>query len=591
MNVTLNIPVETGPDRAGTMARRASDADGEGSNFGKLFEQVGQAEAADQGSQSEPLSGAESNSDDPDVAPRRARKHHDDDRNGQDATPEVIQEEAGVADAPSSPPAAVLLAVAAPAGEVRATGPDASAGRANHRESGQTARANEHVVAVRRFLSGESGQSVKRTAGSGSSAQNAHESLLGETGQGDPAAASSEPAVVAAQPGSAQVRYWARRDSIASFAAPVDGIRQPQTDSSPKTPRAERRTPPTQAASEPINIQVASYERYMAPAGGLKAAIPTDGSVTSDNTPAAAQEVEEALQVQAGSPETTRAPRSGQGWQPLSPVDRAPTPETAAKEPSDRRIATHEDRTAAPELVEQSRQDQADGQESGARGQAFPVIPGHAEEKRSAAIGVSTSGGTAPTGASKPETSPAGPLTAGVASSIVSALGSARAAATQAAPARLDTTNDVTAASPVRSISLNLDMRESGQVDLRISLKGNAVSIKVKAERPETADALQRDEASLRDLLHRAGYEAQQVQIDRRDAAAPRPGDAPASSQQAGGAGTNAFSEHAAGEGNASSSEQRPQGRPDADAFVLQDTDNQDAPRQDRYRSPDRLYV
>ncbi len=99
---------------------------------------------------------------------------------------------------------------------------------------------------------------------------------------------------------------------------------------------------------------------------------------------------------------------------------------------------------------------------------------------------------------------------------------------------------------PVRTIALNLDMREYGQIDLRISLNGNTVNVHLKADRQETADALARDDASLRDALHHAGYEAGQVQVDKRDAGGPRLGDAAASGQQSGGAGTGASSGHMA---------------------------------------------
>ena len=575
MNVTLNMPVDTGVERAGTTGPRANDADAEAGNFGKLFEQVGQATGVDQGPQSGPTSGPEGDPDDPDVATRRTRKHHDGDRSAGGATSEVTPEEVG-ADTPSGAPIPLPPTAATPAAEVGATGLDASAGQANH-----TDRANDHVVAVRRFLSGECDESINDAAVGASTAWDGHE----PTSQAGPAAASSEPAVAEAQPGSPQVRYWTRSDSIAAFAA-----RQPQTDSPLNGLQGEHRPPSSQAAREPIDVQVTAYERHMAPAGELRASIRTDGAVADENAPVTAQEVEDALQVEAGSTETVRAPRSGQGWRTLSLADRAQS--RAGNEPSDRRIAAHDDdRTAVPGLVEQSQQGQASDRESRARGQGLPVNLSHGEERRQAATGVSTAGGVSFTAASVPETTPASPLTAGVASGIANALGSARTAENQAVPARLDTTNDVTAAAPVRSIALNLDMREYGLVDLRISLKGNAVSVRVKADRPETADALQRDEASLRDLLHRAGYEAQQVQIERRDAAALRPGDAAASGQQAGGTGTNAFSGHAAGEESASSREQRPQAQRGADPFVLQDTDHLDAPRQDRYRGPDRLYV
>ena len=108
----------------------------------------------------------------------------------------------------------------------------------------------------------------------------------------------------------------------------------------------------------------------------------------------------------------------------------------------------------------------------------------------------------------------------------------------------------------------------------------------------ETADALARDDASLREVLHRAGYEAGQVQVDKRDAAGPRLGDAAASGQQqAGGAGSGASSGQMAGDQRAATPHQRPQAQRGGDAFALHEQDTQDVPRQDRYRDPDRLYV
>ena len=143
----------------------------------------------------------------------------------------------------------------------------------------------------------------------------------------------------------------------------------------------------------------------------------------------------------------------------------------------------------------------------------------------------------------------------------------------------------------VQSIALALDAREHGQIDVHITLKGNALAVRLKAERRETADALARDEATLREVLHRAGYDAQQIHIDKRDTAASRSGDGPANGgQQPTGSGTGASSGQSAGDQRAQTPDQRSQLRP-SDGFALPDQETQDAPRQDRYRGADRLYV
>ncbi len=239
--------------------------------------------------------------------------------------------------------------------------------------------------------------------------------------------------------------------------------------------------------------------------------------------------------------------------------------------------------------------DSSEGQDSGATDPVVSTTPEQATEKKQG-IG---SAARAPANVSMPATpapaATASPLVAGVASGITGALGAPRDAATApSASQRIDPAAAMAATDPVRTIALNLDMREYGMVDLRISLKGNAVSIQIKAERAETAEALTRGDASLRDLLHRAGYEAQQIQVDRRDATQTRLGDASASGQQqqqAGGTGTGGFSGHAAGDQRAATPGQRTGAERADAAFALQDQDTHDAPRQDRYRGPDRLYV
>jgi flagellar hook-length control protein FliK len=229
----------------------------------------------------------------------------------------------------------------------------------------------------------------------------------------------------------------------------------------------------------------------------------------------------------------------------------------------------------------------SEGRQGRTMGPAVSMMAKHTEQKQPAVAGGSPAGSNPAVGASAP--APVSSLTAGVAQGIAGALDSARAAATTA---RFDSATDGAPPEAVRTIALNLDMREYGQVDLRISLRGSTVSVHLKAERQETADALARDDSSLRQALHRAGYEAGQVQVDKRDAAGPRLGDAAASGQQqAGGAGSGASSGQMAGDQRAATPDQRPQAQRGGDAFALHEQDTQDVPRQDRYRDPDRLYV
>jgi chemotaxis protein MotD len=227
----------------------------------------------------------------------------------------------------------------------------------------------------------------------------------------------------------------------------------------------------------------------------------------------------------------------------------------------------------------------SEGRQGRTMGPAVSTVAKHGEQKQPAVAGGSPAGSNPAVGAS----APVSPLAAGVAQGIAGALNSARAAAPTA---RFDSATDGAPPEAVRTIALNLDMREYGQIDLRISLKGSTVSVHLKADRKETADALARDDSSLREALHRAGYEAGQVQVDKRDAAGPRLGDAAASGQQqAGGAGSGASSGQMAGDQRAATPHQHPQAQRGGDAFALHEQDTQDVPRQDRYRDPDRLYV
>ncbi len=412
-------------------------------------------------------------------------------------------------------------------------------------------------------------------------------------------ATSPKPAAVNAQSDLGQARGSVRSNSVVAFAQPADGDSKVQSDGSPDASQADRWTPPSRGADQPVTMRVTGYERHLAPLaspvvpGGTPAAAAAtgEGGSAGNATPPVASESagNGVRQVAAGMMETPRALRKGHDGQTDPSEHRGESPATA-KAPAERRIAAENDPISAPDSIRRSGYDRPQGQQDRMMGPSASAQPTQLGEKRQVAVGPANTGSPA-TAATASAAATAVPLTAGVASAVVGALAATPAAAPLAAPQRLDGTGTVAAAEPVRTITLNLDMQEHGQVDLRISLKGNVINLHVKADRAETADALARDDATLRAVLHRAGYEAQQVQIDKRDGTQARLGDAASSGQQqpAGGAGSGASSGHAAGDQRAPQPQQRSQ--PQRDAFVLPDQDTHDAPRQDRYRGPDRLYV
>ena len=484
-----------------------------------------------------------------------------------------------------------------------AAAPPVAVARAESDTGDGEAKRADDGVAVRPVLTGKSVRPARGTAGNGThTARSDGREAQMDTRQKENAAAvsaaSPKPAAATAQAGSGQVRDWVRSDSVMIFAPPAIGEGKAPVDGSPDAPQADRGTPPSRGADQPIGVRVAAYERHLAPLaaplppGGTPTAMPSDGGSDGTAAPAAAPEIEGdgVRQVAAGSMEMPRAPRREQDWQTDPIANRGQSPATA-KAPAERRIAAENDPIGAPDSARRSGYDRPEGLRDRPTGPLASAPPAQLGEKRPVAVGLANT--SSPASAAPVSTAaPAAPLTAGVASGIVSALAAAPAAAAPAAaPQRLDSTGTPVAAEPVRTITLNLDMQEHGQVDLRISLKGNAVSIQVKADRAETADTLARDDTALREALHRAGYETQQVQIDRRDGAPTRLGDAASSGQQqpAGGAGGGASSGHALGGQRAPQPQPRPQ--PQRDASVLPDQDTHDAPRQDRYRGPDRLYV
>ena len=444
----------------------------------------------------------------------------------------------------------------------------------------------------------------------------------GKTGSDVPAEPLSGPTAAKAEAGSGQIRLWADGETAAAFAPRADDNRPTREHSLADTPQAAaRRTPSSGDGDAPIDARVTTYERHSAPvstlvgrsptsrrsdapiegraasgkghqtvpapAGGGQIAAAVDDRLGKDATPTAAS----AAQAGTGSAERPQAARRDQGWQPLFFPDRGGS-SASPKVPSDQSIPVKADRVAATNVVTRSEPDEAGGRETSKTNPAVALASAHAEEKPHAATAQSNPASTPSASTSTASLASASPLAIGVASGIANALASARTtSAAPSAPVPLDPTTEVGAAEPVKTIALALDMREHGQVDLRISLRGNAVSVQVRTERAETADALARDDTSLREALHRAGYEAQQVQIDRRDGAAARAGDAAPSGQPAGGTGAGGLSGQTAGDQRAATPDQRPSARRDETAFSLHDQDTHDAPRQDRYRGPDRLYV
>lgn len=680
MNVTLNMPVETGIDRTGRAARRDGDGNGEAGDFRALFDQAGQATAGARKPRSAPLAGAEEPPEEAkaDATARGTRRHGSGETVARNPKPEVMVEEASATsltddgnvvrrprpagDAPDRPAHARKDEKADRADASRATRaePRAAAGEAGtvdtppadtrndeplgtdkdvahpvgHRNGKRADRKDDSqatwtdgkapaapssaTAAVLTADSGKSGgtgevtpepdaaadsvtarddrQANRKTERQATPADAKATVAAGRERDAPAAVPVAKPAPADPQDDSAPIRYWARGDSLAAFAAHGNSDRRSHTQASESVSRAAPRIALTHGADRPIDVRVTAYERHPAAlvsAGAAAASVASDGNTRKSGAPTPMADLAGVQQAAAGSVDAPRVRKGSQGWEPLMPVDRGGTM-AAAKAPSDRRIAIADEAVATPQSSGESESDKPERQDSR---MARPVLPLQGDDKRQVTAGPAATGaGAATAGASAPPAAGlTSPLAAGVASSIASAANAARAAAGQSVPARIDPTNGGAVSDPVRTIALSLDMHEHGQVDLRISLRGNALSIHLKAERQETTQALARDDASLRDLLHRAGYDTQQVQVDRRDGAGPRLGDAAASGQQAGaqagGTGTGASSGHAAGDQRAASPDQRPQAGRDDAAFPLHDQDVHDAPRQDRYRGPDRLYV
>ena len=517
---------------------------------------------------------------------------------------------------------------AGPSASVAAPSPAAASASGDHQNGTSTDSAH----------AGQTGKSVQDAAGKGNGAS-------GPVGRNVPSGGAGQAADAPSASGT--VRYWAQGDTAAALAAAARNDRQQQSGTPHKTT--------SNGGNKTADVRVTAYEQHAAPpaAPGARAAAATKAAATDGAlAAAAAQPVKGTAQADGGAaktPPVSAKDRAGKGNPPIghdgasAAAKDLPGKQGAARQdpivmpdatPSSGRDAKDggQGRTAdqgfsaslgdgqqkaqtvqgaapsgkvisagapapssapasplvMPDATQSSGRDAKDGGQGRAAGQGFSASLGGGQQKAQTAQGAAPSGNVVSTGAS----APASPLVAGVASGITGAINAARAAASQSASASPAVATGGVQVTPVHTITLNLDMANYGRIDLRISLKGQAVRVDLKAERAETAQALARDDASLRDALHHAGYEAQQIQIDKRDGTQPRLGDAGTSGQQqAGGAGTGASSGNAAGGQHAATQGERPQARPNANAFSLHDQDSQDVPRQDRTRSSDRLYV
>ncbi len=689
MNVTLNIPPETGAERTGASQRRAGDA--EASTFGAVLDEV--APAAERGRQSQPASAGTPDESETDVGPGRAYQRHDGLWGARDAAAEeekgadapVASEAADDTATPADPLTACVQstdqdvpppatwqddaqamhrdgkrgdppdtqmrdadaaspdAVAAPPSETGNTGTtrrDADKGRSIGRDcdpsdrkddgKGKQADAQVDVPPVAAVALPAAAEGAKQALGkSGKPATGDDRSAAKPVGRDVPSAkaeqdqaatssAGSPPAesrqarsgaagkVAAAHSGAAEVRVWANGDTAAALAASRDGGRRQQVGSTAKAPEGDRQAAPSRGGDAPINVRVTAFERHIAPAtvaASAAKAIEGDAGTAKTIAPASPSKPQEqgaakAEAAAAGMPRLTEKDRGGRvaaadrngrttaGTAPATGQARVQQDQLAVRQDQ---VATRQDHNAMADTAQSSAPDTTDGREGKAMPSASQDSPHHGEQTRPVVSAPSPAAGPA-AAASAPA---AAPLTAGVARGIAGAIDATRAAAPQSPPQGVNAGMAGAQAEPVRTIVLNLDMREYGALDLRISLRGSSVSVQLKAERAETAQALARDDASLRDLLHRAGYDVQQLQVDRRDAAQPRSGDAATfgQQQQAGGAGSGAPFGQAGGDQRAATSggRQPPQGN--AGTFDLHDQDTPDAPRQDRYRGADRLYV
>jgi hypothetical protein len=81
------------------------------------------------------------------------------------------------------------------------------------------------------------------------------------------------------------------------------------------------------------------------------------------------------------------------------------------------------------------------------------------------------------------------------------------------------------ASAPTRALTIHIDLHERGAVHVRLALNGNALSLRMRADREEVAEQLRQDHVKLSDALSAAGYDTEIVAIEgRRNEIGPLPG-------------------------------------------------------------------
>jgi hypothetical protein len=106
-----------------------------------------------------------------------------------------------------------------------------------------------------------------------------------------------------------------------------------------------------------------------------------------------------------------------------------------------------------------------------------------------------------------------------IAGSVIEAARDALVAATP-----IETTGPVdrsTGPSPVRVLNVRVDLQGHGAVHVRLALRGDALSLRVRADSEEIVDKLRQEQARLSDALSAAGYDPEIVAIDARKAETP----------------------------------------------------------------------
>jgi hypothetical protein len=67
---------------------------------------------------------------------------------------------------------------------------------------------------------------------------------------------------------------------------------------------------------------------------------------------------------------------------------------------------------------------------------------------------------------------------------------------------------------PTRALTIRIDLQDHGVVHVRLALNGNALSLRMRADREEIAEQLRHDHLKLSDTLSAAGYDTEIVAIE-----------------------------------------------------------------------------